>query len=48
MSSVIVCLIMALLLKLYKCLGTTLAIHNCMHEEIKSKITSENACYHFV
>jgi hypothetical protein len=32
----------------FKCLGTTLTDQNCMHEEIKSRLNSGNACYHFV
>jgi hypothetical protein len=31
-----------------KCLGTTLTDQNCMHEEIKSRLHSGNACYHSV
>jgi hypothetical protein len=29
-------------------LGTTLTDQNCMHEEIKSRLNSGNACYHSV
>jgi hypothetical protein len=29
-------------------LGTTLTDQNCMHEEIKSRLNSGNACYHLV
>jgi hypothetical protein len=32
----------------FKCLGTTLTDQNCMHEEIKSRLNSRNACYHSV
>jgi hypothetical protein len=32
----------------FKCLGTTLADKNCMHEEIRSRLNSGNACYHSV
>jgi hypothetical protein len=28
--------------------GTILTDQNCMHEEIKSRLNSENACYHSV
>jgi hypothetical protein len=28
------------------CLGTTLTDQNCMHEGIKSRLDSGNACYH--
>jgi hypothetical protein len=31
-----------------KYLGKTLTDQNCMHEEIKSRLNSENACYHSV
>jgi hypothetical protein len=32
----------------FKYLGTTLTDQNCMQEEIKSRLTSGNACYHSV
>jgi hypothetical protein len=32
----------------FKYLGTTLTYQNCMHEEIKSRLHSGNACYHSV
>jgi hypothetical protein len=30
----------------FKCLVTTLTDQNCMHEEIKSGLSSGNDCYH--
>jgi len=32
----------------FKYLGTTLTYQNCINEEIKSRLKSENACYHSV
>jgi hypothetical protein len=32
----------------FKYLGTSLTDQNCMHEEIKSRLNSGNACYHSV
>jgi hypothetical protein len=32
----------------FKYLGITLTHQNCIHEEIKSRLISENACYHLV
>jgi hypothetical protein len=32
----------------FKYLGTTQTDQNCMHEEINSRLNSENACYHSV
>jgi hypothetical protein len=32
----------------FKRLGTTLTDQNCMHEEVKSRLNSGNACYHSV
>jgi hypothetical protein len=31
-----------------KCLGTMMISHNCIHEEIKSRLNSGNACYYAV
>jgi phosphoglycerate-specific signal transduction histidine kinase len=31
-----------------KYLGATLTYQNCIHEEIRSRLNSENACYHAV
>jgi hypothetical protein len=33
---------------MFKYLGATLTDQNCMHEEIKGRQNSENACYHLV
>jgi hypothetical protein len=32
----------------FKYLGTTLTVQNCIHEDIKSRLNSGNACYHSV
>jgi hypothetical protein len=32
----------------FKYFGTTLTDKNCIHEEIKSRLNSGNACYHLV
>jgi len=32
----------------FKCLVTTLTNQNSVHEDVKSKLRSENACYHSV
>jgi hypothetical protein len=32
----------------FKYLGITLTLKNSIHEEIKSRLKSGNACYHFV
>jgi hypothetical protein len=32
----------------FKYLGPTLTDQNCMHEEIKGRLNSGNACYHLV
>ena len=32
----------------FEYLGTTLLNHNSIHEELKSRLKSENACYHSV
>jgi hypothetical protein len=32
----------------FKYLGATLTDQNCIHEEIRNRLNSENACYHEV
>jgi hypothetical protein len=32
----------------FQCLGTDLTYQNCIHEKIKSRLQSGNACCHFV
>jgi hypothetical protein len=32
----------------FKYLGATLTDHNCIHEEIRSRLNLRNACYHAV
>jgi hypothetical protein len=32
----------------FKCLGTTVTNQNLIHEEIKRRLNSSNACYHLV
>jgi hypothetical protein len=34
--------------ELFKYLGTTLTHQNSIHEEMRSRLKSENACYHSV
>ena len=40
--------LLVLLLEPFKYLGTTLKNQNSIYEEIKSRLNSENACYHLV
>jgi hypothetical protein len=32
----------------FKCLGMIVTNHNCIHEEIKSRLNFQNGCYHSV
>jgi len=34
--------------KSFENVGTRITYQNCIHEEIKSRLNSENACYHSV